>query len=524
MRLLGFAAPVALLLTTFALGACGSDEASEALDGPSSSMAPPSDTPPGEPGVEAPETLAVAHERELRAAWIHFVWNGVWPSASDLTEAQSKAELVALLDGLVAARMNTVFLQVRTEGDAIYPSTLAPWSRFLTGTMGKDPGWDPLAFALAEAHARGLELHAWLNPYRALSSTSVVAPASHVTKRRPTATVTYGSQVFLDPGADEVRDELKDILTELLDAYDVDGIHFDDYFYPYPTGNLTFQDQARYDAYEAQGGTLDKLAWRRANVNALVKDVSELVADKRADVRFGISPFGIYKPGVPEGITGLDAYNEIACDPVAWMDEGWVDYLVPQLYWPTTKEKQAFGKLVTWWAGLAKNGRSVFVGHDVTRLGQTDWPVSEIELEMKLSRDERAAGKGLRGNVFFTARPIAEDQLGLRASLATSYWQTRVATPPLATALAARDAGTVHDPGAPRITKGDATVDVKPIEGERARSFAVYDRSGSTPVLHDLVPATADGGARLTLPAGRWAVSVVDRRGLESRASIVDVP
>lgn len=519
MRTLGLFA-VALTLV-----ACGADVTDDIPD-----AVPPVDPPPAAPaepapaGPEEPETLAVAHERDFRAAWIYYVWNGTWPSRSDLTEAESKAELVALLDGLAAARMNAAILQVRTEADAIYPTALAPWARFLTGTMGQDPGWDPLAFAIEEAHARGIELHAWLNPYRALSTTTITPPASHVTQRMPGVTVPWGTQIWLDPAAPEVRAELKSVITEILSRYDVDGIHFDDYFYPYPKDALTFDDQARYDAYVAQGGALDKLAWRRQNVNTLVREVSELVASQRPDVRFGISPFGIYKPGVPEGITGLDAYNVIACDPVTWIDEGWVDYLVPQLYWPTTREKQAFGKLVTWWASLAKDGRSVFVGHDVTKLGEPEWPREEIELQMKLSRAERSAGKGLRGNVFFTAKPIADDELGLRTSLAATYWKSPAATPPLASALARRARGEIADPRPPSVAADGADVTVTPAAGEGARAFAIYDRSAPQPTLAQLVPARASGGTKLSLARGRWAVGVVDRRGLESRAVAVDVP
>jgi len=516
------------VLTFFSLGACGVDAASTSpSDLPPEVPKTPESTPtedrPEDRPEQEPETIAVAHERELRAAWIHYVWNGVWPSRSGMTQAEAKAELVGLFDGLAAARMNAVFLQVRTEGDALYPSALAPWARFLTGTMGQDPGWDPLAFAIDEAHARGIELHAWLNPYRALSQTSLTPPASHVTKRMPEVTVPWGTQIWLDPAAPEVRTDLQNVIAELLDRYDVDGIHFDDYFYPYPNGNLTFDDDKRFNAYVGQGGTLVRTAWRRQNVNTLVREVSEHVAQKRADARFGISPFGIYKPGVPEGIQGLDAYNVIACDPVTWIDEGWVDYLVPQLYWPTTREKQAFGKLVTWWASLARDGRSVFVGHDITKIGQDEWPLEEIELQMHLSRAERTAGKGLRGNVFFTARPLANDQLGLRTSLTTTYWPPAT-TPPLASALAARASGALQDPSAPRVVQRGAELTVTPGDDTRARAFAIYDRSGASPALAELVPARASGGTDVTLGTGHWAISVVDRHGLESRAVVVVVP
>ncbi len=492
---------------------------------PASDVTPaaPSPTTPPEslaPPAPAPELVEVAHARELRGAWVSFVWNGTWPSRQGLSEAASKAELLALLDGLATARANAVFLQVRVEGDALYRSTRAPWTRWLSGTMGQDPGWDPLAFAVTEAHARGLELHAWFNPYRALSSTSLTVPASHVTKRMPQATVPWGTQLYLDPAAPEVRAEMNAVLAEVMAGYDVDGLHFDDYFYPYPAATdptRVFADEARYRAYVDGGGPLAKNAWRRQNVNALVRSVSELVLATRPDVRFGISPFGIYKPGVPEGITGLDAYEVLACDPVTWMNEGWVDYLVPQLYWQTTREKQAFGKLVTWWADLAKNGRSVFVGHDLTQVGKPEWPASEILLQLDLAAKERALGKGLRGSVFFTAKPLAENQLGLRASITERAWRQPASTPPLATALGA------PKPAPPEVVLGEGTARVRG-EGARVRSFAIYDLAASPPALVRLVPPAASGDTTVPLARGTWAISLVDRRGLESKGLRVFVP
>ncbi|MDF2692416.1 MAG: putative glycoside hydrolase, partial [Labilithrix sp.] len=326
---------LAALVLSLAVGACAVEDAADPAASP---PAPRRDEPPvpatPSPGVEPPvdTSVVVGHERELRGAWISTVYNGTWPSRTGLAAAAAKAELTTIFDALASARMNTVFFQVRAESDAVYASTIEPWSRFLTGKQGEDPGWDPLAFAVEEGHKRGLEVHAWLNPYRGLVSTQIEVAASHVTKMLPTATRAYGNLLWMDPGVPEVRAHILDVVRDILMRYDVDGIHFDDYFYPYPVTGQTFDDAAPFAVYTGGGGTLAKDDWRRSNVDALVRETSELVLQTRASVRFGVSPFGIYRPGIPAGITGLDAWATLYCDPVRWMDEGWVDYLAPQLY------------------------------------------------------------------------------------------------------------------------------------------------------------------------------------------------
>lgn len=493
------------------LSAC----AVEASEPPGASDAPEPRRPPTEapPIPEAPPaedgTVALSHARELRGAWISVVYNGTWPSKTGLTEAAAKAELVAIFDALAGARMNAVFFQVRPESDAVYASPLEPFSRFLTGTQGQDPGWDPLAFAIEEGHRRGLEVHAWLNPYRGMTSTKVTAAPSHVTRTLSQATRTYGTQLWMDPGAPEVRAHILDVVRDILTRYDVDGLHFDDYFYPYPIAGQVFDDAATYAAYTNAGGALAKDDWRRSNVDALIRETSELVAASRGDVRFGVSPFGIYRPGMPPGITGLDAFAAIYCDPVKWMDEGWVDYLAPQLYWPTTQAPQAFGKLLSWWADLTKgSARSIFVGHDATKAGEGAFTLGEYDAEMTLASEAR--DRGVRGSIFFSASPLVSDQAGLRTALAETHWAAPASTPPLATAAA-------EPPGpAPELTtEGDAVV-VR--AGAGVRSVAIYREGGDGALALDrLVPGT-NGELRVPLSPGGWAVSTVDRRGVESRA------
>jgi len=488
------------------------------------SAAPPTHEPAAAPPrvpapapAPAPRLVAVAHDRELRAAWISTAYNGTWPSTTGLSMAAARAELVAIFDALAAAHMNAVFLQVRPESDAFYASGLEPWSRFLTGTQGQSPGWDPLVFAVDEGHQRGIEVHAWINPYRGMTNAAVSVADNHVSKMLPDRVYPYGTQLWMDPGAPEVRAHILDVVRDIVTRYDVDGLHFDDYFYPYPLAATPFPDDVTYGAYTAGGGALSRADWRRANVNTLVREVSELVATVRPDVRFGISPFGIYRPGKPAGITGLDAFAELYCDPVAWMHEGWVDYVAPQLYWPTTRPAQDFAKLAAWWADLAESGRSVLIGHDVTRVGDAEWPVSEISREVKLTRDLRP--KGVRGNVFFTARALVTDKLGVRTELAKSYWTESVASPPLATAREAIVAP-------PTLTASGRTVTLgPPTSGDiRVRAWAVHRRSGATWKLSELVTARPGSKtASVTLAPGDVAVSVVDRRGIESAGAVLTI-
>jgi uncharacterized lipoprotein YddW (UPF0748 family) len=448
----------------------------------------------------------VSHPRELRGAWISSVFNGTWPSATGLGESAAKSELVAIFDALASVHMNAVFLQVRPESDALYRSELEPWSRFLTGRQGDDPGWDPLAYAIEEGHRRGLEIHAWLNPYRAAASRTRQAP-NHVSRTIPTAVRTYGEQLWMDPGVAVVRAHILAVVRDILARYDVDGIHLDDYFYPYPIDGASFDDAASYAAYSQGGGTLAKDAWRRSNVDTLVRELGALVGQVRPDVRFGISPFGIYRPGIPEGITGLDAYAVLSADAPKWIAEGWVDYLAPQLYWPTTQKAQAFGALATWWGALARDGRSIFIGHDATRAGTGAFTTDEYGAQLA------KAGEVARGSIFFSAKPIVTDAVGLRTNVLGARWAKPAATPVLASAARAALLP------APRIEVADTEVRVV---AAGARSVAAY-KNGTLEVL---VPAAlgTGGETRIVLDRGAWAITVLDRRGVESRPAAADLP
>jgi uncharacterized lipoprotein YddW (UPF0748 family) len=241
-------------------------------------------------------------------------WNINWPTAAGTSAeviATQKAELTALMDKLRAARINVVHLQIRPESDALYPSSLDPFSKAVSGAQGVNPGWDPLAFAIGLAHDRQMELHGWINPFRAaLNKSATLAPA-HIAKKYPEHAHVYGNYLWMDPGAAVVRDHVRAVVRDVVTRYDLDGIVLDDYFYPYPIAGTPFPDSATYGAYVSGGGALSLAAWRRGNVNSMVKGINDTIQVTKPTVRYGVSPFGIWRPGYPTGVTGTDAFNEL---------------------------------------------------------------------------------------------------------------------------------------------------------------------------------------------------------------------
>lgn len=459
--------------------------------------------------VDAGQLVTVSHVRELRAVWIATAANINFPSSRSLSADQMRAELVSMLEDAAAINLNAVVFQVRPEGDAFYRSTLEPWSRFLTGTQGGDPGFDPLDFLIEEAHARNLEVHAWLNPYRAKTSATTTAVEPHVSLAFPEYAYPYGTGVWMDPAAPGVRAHTVAVIRDVTARYDVDGIHFDDYFYPYPDGT-PFPDDATYDAYLQGGGALERGDWRRENVHLLVQAVSEAIAAEKPWVRFGISPFGIYRPGMPPGINGLDQYASIYSDPLRWMNEGWVDYLAPQLYWPTTQTAQAYSALIEWWADQAVDGRYIFSGNFLERLGEPSWDLAEFEAQLMLNR--QALPEGGAGEIFFHIRPIQQDRDGIRDLLRSSFYPRPALTPPLAAA-----SGPPPVPPELEIAGGNVMID-HPMRSS-LRGWVVYSDAGGGFQISAIHPAAT---SVLDLGPGRHAVTAVDRFGLESMGSLVE--
>ena len=360
--------------------------------------------------------------REFRGAWVATVGNIDWPSQKGLSTTEQQAELTAILNRASQLKLNAVIFQVRPACDAMYASRIEPWSEYLTGTMGRapQPFYDPLAFAIAEAHKRGLELHAWFNPYRArLLGAGTPAAPSHVSKVRPEMVRPYGKYLWLDPGEKQVQDYSLSVIMDVVKRYDVDGIHFDDYFYPYKEKDaagkeMDFPDDASWRRFGA-GGKLSRDDWRRENVNRFVERVYISIKWAKPWVKFGVSPFGIWRPGNPPQIKGLDSYSELYADSRKWLANGWVDYLVPQLYWAIDPPDQSFPVLLKWWTQQNIRGRLLAPGLDTTKTGRgsaggtTDttrrsrgWKPEEIVNQIRLTRQQ----PGTSGHIHWNMRAL----------------------------------------------------------------------------------------------------------------------
>ena len=363
--------------------------------------------------------------REFRGAWVATVYNLDWPSKPGLSAAQQQAELRTILDGAADLKLNAIVLQVRPQCDALYASKREPWSPFLTGKMGQppEPFYDPLEFAVNEAHARGLELHAWFNPFRALANAANPVSANHVSQIHPQWVRHYGTQLWLDPGEAAAREYVIQVILDVVRRYDIDGVHLDDYFYPYPTKDRApFPDDASWSRDKAGGGALNRDDWRRDNINQFVSHLYRAIKGEKRWVKFGISPFGIWRPGVPSTIEAqLDSYAQLFADSRKWLNQGWCDYFAPQLYWSIEPPKQSFSVLLDWWRGENKNGRHLWPGIATDRIGVAR-KADEITRQIALTRhDARAPGhihwsnKSLARNVGGVAELLRR---GLYADLA----------------------------------------------------------------------------------------------------------
>jgi uncharacterized lipoprotein YddW (UPF0748 family) len=363
-------------------------------------------------------------ERSFRAAWIATVWNKDWPSRDNLSTSQQQAEAIAILDRAQKMNFNALIFQVRPMGDALFRSS-EPWSQFLSGKVGGDPGYDPLAFWVQEAHKRGLELHAWFNPYRVGSTESSDYPANHISKTRPDYVVAYGKSLWLDPGKPEVNAYVRRVVTDVVRRYNIDGVHLDDYFYPYPQKDkdglpILFADDVSYEQYRARGGAMSLADWRRDNVNALVKGLYNDIKALKPHVKFGISPFGIWRSGSPPGVRGLNAVDELYADSRLWLQQGWVDYLTPQLYWPIKAPAQSYPVLLRWWSEQNVHGRHLWPGHAAHRVGAAGYPASEIKEQIALTQAfaQEQSSPTTEGNVLFGWSSVMQDKEGIAKELA----------------------------------------------------------------------------------------------------------
>ncbi|WP_069814166.1 glycoside hydrolase family 10 protein [Streptomyces sp. TP-A0874] len=391
----------------------------------------------GDAVADAVEAESEAPSQRFRGMWLATVDNRDWPSVPGLTPAEQRGELLSLLDTAVRRRLNAVIFQVRPTADALWPSRYEPWSEYLTGTQGRDPGWDPLGFAVREARRRGLELHAWFNPYRVAihQERSRLAP-DHPARLHPEWVVEYGGMLYYNPGLPEVRRFVQDAMLDAALRYDIDAVHWDDYFYPYPVVGEEFDDDEAFARYGR--GFPDRAAWRRHNVDQLVWETAQRIARLkrsrrlRPSVRLGVSPFGVWRnrtsdPAGSDTAAGVQTYDDLHADVRRWVREGWLDYVVPQLYWNIGFEAADYAALVPWWARtVSGTGVELYVGEALYKAGDPEQPeVWQDPAELSRHLDLTAGFRQVRGHVYFSAAEVAADPIGAMDRVVTDHYLGR---------------------------------------------------------------------------------------------------
>jgi uncharacterized lipoprotein YddW (UPF0748 family) len=451
--------------------------------------------------------------REFRGAWVASVNNSTWPPRPGMTEAEQKSEAIRQLDRVVELKLNAVVFQVRPAADALYRSRLEPWSEYLSGVQGRNPGYDPLEFWIDEAHKRGLELHAWFNPYRAKhkDSKSAISP-DHIARRQPSAVRKYGNYLWLDPGDPAAARHSLAVFLDVVKRYDVDGIHMDDYFYPYqerdPKGQvIPFPDESSWQRYKRTGGKLERNDWRRHNVNEFMRVLYGETKKIKPHVKVGIAPFGIWKPEHPPGIKGLNQYEVLYADAKLWLNEGWLDYFSPQLYWKI-EGPQSFTKLLDWWVSENTQKRHIWPGQSVGRYIPKDGSLS-MEVPNQLAAIRKSPGSD--GFIFWPLQAVMRES-ALTKRLKAEEFAEQALVPPSPwlddQPPAAPQAGVAREAnGAVMITFQAAD--------EPVWQHAIYARYGDTWKFR-VVPGSE---RRVNLPPGdinAIVISAVDRTANES--------
>ena len=461
--------------------------------------------------------------REFRAAWVASVANINWPSQPGLSVQDQKQEAIRLLDLLAEHHYNAVILQVRPQCDALYQSTLEPWSYYLTGAQGvaPDPFYDPLKFWIEQAHQRGLELHAWLNPYRAHhTSSGKPGPQSLVNRKADLAIELENGFWWLDPADPSTQEHSFQVTMDIVDRYDVDGIHFDDYFYPYPSYNEgeDFPDDRTWKSYRDQGGKLARADWRRDAVNQFIQRVYQGIKKKKPFVKFGLSPFGIWRPGHPPSIRGFDQFANLYADAKLWLEEGWLDYWTPQLYWPINQIEQSFPILLRWWQDQNKKKRPIWPGLSIGRKKGTEG-VDEVINQIMVARG--MLPEQLGGTVHWSIGPLMQSDTLIdalyqgpyrdRALIPTMHHLSR--TPP-------------KPPTFQHSNKDDQVVlqwSVAKTEISHWLLYAKYGSTWSSTILPGTTPSWSLSKTDSTsqLPLTNVALVSVNRYGLVSDASFL---
>lgn len=484
-------------------------------------------------------------KREFRAAWVATLTNIDWPSRKGLTPEEQQAEFIRILDTLRNMHMNAVIVQVRPKGDAFYRSATEPWSEYLSGTQGTDPGYDPLAFMVQAVHERGMELHAWLNPFRVTvgEDLSKLSP-QNVGRRHPEWLIRYEGRYYLDPGLYQVRNYLLSVVAELARDYDIDAIHMDDYFYPYPQGGKPFPDDKSYRNY---GASLfgDVAQWRRDNVNRLIKGLSDTIRAVRPGLKFGISPFGIYRNVAddPKGSNtrGLSNYDDLYADVVLWAREGWIDYVLPQLYWENGHPSADFGELLQWWSRHHYKAQ-LYIGHGVYNISAgSKKPIWRTPGEICRQVGMQRLTSSSAGSAFYSVKYLVNNTRGVTDSLRERHYRYMSLTP----AMPSVDARHPLPPANVRMEPGNTGIKISWTPGDReglmetdipspVRYYAVYrfaadEMVNINDVSHLRARVWADGPLEFTdrsAGKGKWVyvVTSVSASGMENEDFSVAAP
>ncbi|MBM3413042.1 MAG: hypothetical protein FJY19_06660 [Bacteroidetes bacterium] len=372
---------------------------------------------------------------EFRGVWIASVANIDWPKSGTTDPAAQRADFIRILDQHQRNRMNAMIVQIRPAADAFYPSSFEPWSEWLTGQQGKAPVpyWDPLAFMIEETHKRGMEFHAWLNPYRAVQTIGKSSIANnHITRKKPEWFLVYGDKKYFDPGNKEAQLFVVNVVRDIVSRYPVDAIHMDDYFYPYRIVGKEFPDASSY----AKSGTgLNKEDWRRSNVDSIIVAISKAIKKINPLVRFGISPFSVWRnndkdPRGSDSRAGQTNYDDLYADILLWLEKGWIDYVTPQLYLEIGHDKIAYEKLLDWWS-KNKYGKHVYIGHGIYRTDEKNavkWKnPSELPNQLKLLR----ANADVNGSIYFSSKSFDRNPNGWNDSLQQNYYRYPALLPPM---------------------------------------------------------------------------------------------
>ena len=486
----------------------------------------------------------VSHTRELRGVWLTTIWNKGWPSRRDMSVEEQQQELGIFLDLVQELNLNTVLWQVRPTADALYPTELEPWSNWLTGTQGEapEPFYDPLEFIINQCHQRGLEFHAWFTPYRAKVSSQKDLVSPHIAITNPEAVYEYGTYLWMDPGAKVVQDRVFEVVMDVVRRYDVDGIHFDDYCYPYGSGSRSpFPDELTYQAYvdsfppqqEEEEETEEETEeepedlevhnlpsqplsledWRRQNISSTIQRVSQGIKSLKPLVKFGVSPFGIYRSGIPEGIVGLSQYDDIFSDPKQWLAEGWVDYLTPQLYWAIKPPRQSYPVLLQWWTEQNPLGRHIYPGNGLYKYETENWQVTEFEEQVEITR--QLAENASLGNIFFDMRVFTRHSEIVEGFKSTIY--SNPALPPTMPWLL--EGEKPENPARVRGREDKITWWLQE-DNPALRGWSVYRQEGDGWQLYKILGYPE---REMAANSGVYALCAVDKIGQESEGIVVEV-